>query len=380
MPPVSLSQLPTDLLVSITSHLIPAHQLSLVLTCRSLHRRLLPFYHASSSRHPAALLHASATGLVLLASALLASGADPDAQDQHGLTPLDHAARGGQTEVISVLLSAAATLSLRKGGRQPYPLFTPLDHAAKHGHVTAVAQLHAALAARFPAAKVADALGRALLHAVAERRRPVVAWMLEQAVPAPAARLQEALHKAAALNAPALVDLLLRASGVDVNAFPPGQPLTLLHRAVERGRVQMVLLLLAHGAHVDARDELGLTPLHYAVKGCAGEAAQALVDAGAALDVPSGLGTPFDAALRKGWGVGVEIIARAGLVEGWDLGEKWAAVRARRMAGVEDMFLRAVQEALGDEALAELLGPDERYAPAGPRLVAGIAMLTGVLQ
>lgn len=368
MPPTTLPLLPNDLLVTIADYLPPNAQLSLLLTCRNLHHQLLPVYHALSAKYPASLLHAASGGLLPLTGALLASGADPDALDPHGLSPLDHAARAGHNDIINQLLSSSATLSLRKGGRQPYPLFSPLDHAAKHGHTSTVALLHASLLSRFSPAKVSDALGRALLHAVSERRKNVVQWILDHAPPPPA-RLQEALHKAATLNAIPLVTLLLLAKSVDINAYPPGQPLTLLHRAAERGRLQLVLLLLSHGAEVDARDGLGLTPLHYSVRGCAGEVAQALVDAGAGINVPSGFGTPFDAAVRRGWGVGVEVMARAGLVEGWDVGEVWEAVKKRRMRLVEDAFLRAVAEVLGEDVLEVLLGPDERYAP-GPRLVA----------
>ncbi|KAA8895057.1 ankyrin repeat-containing domain protein, partial [Sphaerosporella brunnea] len=166
---------------------------------------------------------------------LLTAGASPDISDRHGISALEHASRHGSNSVITALLTGGAKLELKKGGRQPYPLFSPLDLAAKGGHV--------------------DTLG--LL--VPELRRRV-----------------------------------------EVNALASDQPLTQLHRASERGRMQLVLMLLEHGADANAVDGVGLTPLHYAVKGCAVGVVEVLLERGADVDATSGLGTPFEAAVRRG--------------------------------------------------------------------------------
>ncbi|MDR3285070.1 MAG: ankyrin repeat domain-containing protein [Holosporales bacterium] len=60
---------------------------------------------------------------------------------------------------------------------------------------------------------------------------------------------------------------------------------TLLHKAVYRGDIGAILVLLAAGANKDARDNVGRTPLHKAAnEGYAGTV-QVLVDAGADKDL-----------------------------------------------------------------------------------------------
>ncbi|KAF8251336.1 ankyrin [Wilcoxina mikolae CBS 423.85] len=276
IPPLLL--LPADLLLSIASHLPPHSLLSLLLTSRHLHRFLLPAYHRLSASFPSALLHAAPPPSPALLTHLLAHGANPNTPDPHGLTPLDHASRLGHNSIISTLLSFHAVLEIHKGTRQPYPLFSPLDLASKSGHTTTVSLLLSSLHLRYPPNQVTDAIGRALLHAVSERRTQTCQWILDHTTP-PRERLQEALAKAVTLNSPNIARILL-ASGADPNAITPDQPTTLLHRAAERNRVALVELLLEYGAAVDVRDGVGLMPLHYAVKGCAGEALEALLLAG----------------------------------------------------------------------------------------------------
>jgi ankyrin repeat protein len=346
-PPPPLLRLPTDLLIAIVSHLPPGDHLAFLRTCRFLHAVLLPSYHTSSVRYPAALLHAVTYNLPSLALSLLQAGASPEVYDRHGISALEHAARHGSNGIITSLLAAGARLELKKGGRQPYPLFSPLDLAAKSGHVATLALLVPELRRRYAAPEVEDAVGRALLHAVSERREQAVAWILAHTAP-PAGRLQEALQKAVTLNALPVIETLLRCSRVEVNALASDQPLTQLHRASERGRMQLVLMLLEHGADANAVDGVGLTPLHYAVKGSAVGVVEVLLERGADVDATSGLGTPFEAAVRRGWGQGVEAMARWG-VEGWDLVAMWGFVKARKLKGVEEGFLRAVAEVYGED-------------------------------
>lgn len=63
-----------------------------------------------------------------------------------------------------------------------------------------------------------------------------------------------------------------------VSAERPAAP---LHRAAERGHVQIIRLLLAAGANVDFGDRLGASPLHYAARAGHAEVARLLLDAGA---------------------------------------------------------------------------------------------------
>ncbi|KAF8534634.1 ankyrin repeat-containing domain protein [Trichophaea hybrida] len=303
-PITPLLLLPADLLLSITSHLPPHSLLSLLLTSRHLHRFLLPTYHRLSATYPSALLYAACSPSPALLTHLLTHGANPNTPDPHGLTPLDHASRLGHNSIITTLLS---------------------------------------------------------FHA---RRSQTCQWILDHTTP-PRERLQEALAKAVTLNSPNIARILL-ASGADPNSITPDQPTTLLHRAAERNRVALVELLLEYGAALDVRDGVGLMPLHYAVKGCAGEALEALLLAGADLDQGSGFGTPFSGALRRGWVGGVEIMVAWGVrIAGWDVREKWSLVKQRRLKSVEEGFLKVVGEVMGEQTVVELLQAESAESSNG---------------
>src|SRR5262245_3718256 len=76
------------------------------------------------------LLHEAAmVGDAELTAALIRSGADPDAKEKEGHTPLYRAATG---EVARVLLSAGATADITSGPTRG----TPLHQAARHGNVS----------------------------------------------------------------------------------------------------------------------------------------------------------------------------------------------------------------------------------------------------
>jgi ankyrin repeat protein len=60
---------------------------------------------------------------------LLDRGADPNASDSIGVTPLHAAAANGHADVVKLLLEREADPSIRhKGGK------TPLDLAVEYGH------------------------------------------------------------------------------------------------------------------------------------------------------------------------------------------------------------------------------------------------------
>ena len=203
------------------------------------------------------------------------------------------------------------------------------------------------------------------------------------AAPLPARPKEEALAKAIAQGATAIARLLLEA-GTSANCASPTRPTRQLHVAAERNRAAIVQLLLDFGADVDLRDGLGLRALHYAVKGCAIDALFVLLRAGADIDCDIGsgssgsgsaspgtaapgstvFGTPFSIALRRGWTVGVEAMARHGLAHaGWDARLRWRAVRQPRLRGVEEAFLRAVADVLGPDLVAVLR---DEWCPSPP--------------
>jgi ankyrin repeat protein len=83
-----------------------------------------------------ALLHATEAGDVVHMEALLAQGADINARNAHGWTPLHIAAAGGDAAVVTLLLQHGADVHA-----QSHIGTTPLDNATTRGGRQAVIEL-----------------------------------------------------------------------------------------------------------------------------------------------------------------------------------------------------------------------------------------------
>jgi ankyrin repeat protein len=154
---------------------------------------------------------------------LIAWGADPNATDPIGVTPLVSAAEGGHDLVVDLLLKAGADLRLQNARGE-----TALMRAARCGHVTVVKRLLDAGGDY----KTRDKMGITPLNAISELGHQEIA-----------------------------VELLNR--GADPNqADNPGR--TALNFAVGKRDQAMVKLLLDRGAKVNHRTPLGWTPLDVA--------------------------------------------------------------------------------------------------------------------
>lgn len=106
------------------------------------------------------------------------------------------------------------------------------------------------------------------------------------------------LHVAAKGKNKEIVELLL-AKGAQVNAKGAGRN-TPLHEAVFYGAKEIVELLIAKGADINARTVDGLTPLHFAARGRKYEMAELLIAKGADVNARDTQGnTPLTEATRN---------------------------------------------------------------------------------
>jgi len=96
------------------------------------------------------------------------------------------------------------------------------------------------------------------------------------------------------------IESLLIENGADVAAkFGPGD-ITALHRAASENRVDLMRLLISHGADLEARDKRGQTPLFAAVESARADAARLLLASGADVNATDSNGlTPLDMAFKS---------------------------------------------------------------------------------
>jgi ankyrin repeat protein len=108
-----------------------------------------------------------------------------------------------------------------------------------------------------------------------------------------------------------MLELLQSGVSLHVQQGPEGH--TALHTAAERGRSQMVILLIQHGADAEALSDDGSRPLHLAARQGHAAAATALLDAHADVNSRDNSGrTPFHVAVQSGQADMMQLLLDAG--------------------------------------------------------------------
>ena len=204
----------------------------------------------------------------------LAAGADINFNE--GNTALHLAARGGQTETVTLLLDRGAAIDAATQYRN-----TALILAAWHGHPETVALLlegGAAIDARNHYDKTA------LQLAAVEGHTEVIALLLERgaAIDAADQYRNTALHLAARGGHTEVIALLLE-RGAAIDAADQYRN-TALHLAARGGQTETVTLLLDRGAAIDAANQYHNTALILAAWHGHPETVALLLDRGAAID------------------------------------------------------------------------------------------------
>ncbi|MGB2866682.1 MAG: ankyrin repeat domain-containing protein [Sedimentisphaerales bacterium] len=223
-----------------------------------------------------------------VADLLIRRGADVNLRDKRGQTPLWIAASGGHKEIVELLIKKGADINASNNrGRTPLAV----AKQGKHAEVIDILRQHGAT--------------ETLHGAVTSGNIGEVKRLLSEGkdVNSRDSEGQTPLHLAANRGHKEMVEVLI-ANGADIEARENRYSSTPLLNAAVRGRKEVVELLLSKGADIEGKNSDGLTPLNLtAAYGTAihTEIIQLLLDRGADIESRSyGDCTPLQASVAVG--------------------------------------------------------------------------------
>ncbi|PKS11382.1 hypothetical protein jhhlp_003145 [Lomentospora prolificans] len=275
-------------------------------------RKVLKDVNVKDSRFGrSAISWAAGGGHVAVLQRLLEAGAQVDAKDNDGSTPLHLASRNGYDTIVQQLLKAGAQVDAKRkfGGS------TPLHLASRHGHDTIVQQLLKA-GAQVDVKDNDD--GSTPLHWASQHGHNTIVQQLLKAGAQVDVKDNDdgstPLHWASKNGHDTIVQQL-RKAGAQVDAKRDDDGSTPLHLASRNGHDTIVQQLLKAGAQVDAKEKFGGSmPLHWASRNGHDTIVQQLLKAGAQVDAKREFGgsTPLHLASWNGHDTIVQQLLKAG--------------------------------------------------------------------
>lgn len=243
------------------------------------------------------LREAASNGNLARVKQLLGEGADVNAKDNSGLTPLHFAVIGGHEDVFELLISKGANVDSKGNmGQTPFTLAVINKRKAVADHlISKGAQISLTdLARAGELERIKDLLANgADINAIDDHGWPALAgaaesahwdvfeYLIEQGAHMGGKIGHYALKWAAAYGSLQTVKYLIE-QGVPVNPSPEYPSHVPLLQASTSGRhLDVIALLLANGADVNAKDEEGKTSLQRAASSGSLEVVKYLVENGA---------------------------------------------------------------------------------------------------
>ena len=233
--------------------------------------------------------------LLALCLAKIEQGADIDALDKEGWTPLMHAAGKGYEKVLPLLLERGADVNKQASS-------TPLISAMwKHGGIPEIVSTLISKGADVNAVGAHDLT--ALMRAARYGHKWAVSFLIENGAGVDSITDEgaSALHFAALEGHSEVAQLLLKGGCNPNRATTDVARITPLQRAVMERHIDVVRVLLEHGADVDATNSADLAALNIAAENGPPAIVELLLTHGARIDIQSSVtgATPLSGACQN---------------------------------------------------------------------------------